>query len=302
MIKIRVGRRARYLIGVAIGIALLSPSQHWPQDDSQSPSPVVPAGSPVVKTGVHSTFAAIVPIDADSSESIEVLAARDPVAFFETALERYDRSVRDYTCTFTKQERIGGRLGSEQVIAAMFRGNPLSVRFKWIKNADKCSRVLYVDDRWIKDGAEMAVVEPGVIARLFVPYVMRGIHGADAKKSSRRTIDQFGVRNSMVLTLKYVRLAREKGLPYSFEFKGMDKLAGRGTFVFERHLPYESEGGLWPDRALRVYVDRELMLPVRVEAYADDAKTVLLGRYETTNIKLNANLPNSTFTKQGMGL
>jgi hypothetical protein len=302
MTRIRFGRKTRYLIGIAIGVALLAPSQRWTEEESQTSLPDVTVDQSVVKPAAHSAFAAIIPTDDDPSESIEALAARDPVAFFKMAMERYDRSVRDYTCTFAKQERIGGRLGSEQVMETMFREKPFSVRFKWIKNGDKCSRVLYVDDRWIKDGVEMAVVEPGVIARLFVPYVMRAIHGADAKKSSRRTIDQFGVRSSMALTVKYVHLAREQEVPHSFEYKGQDKLAGRETFVFERHLPYESEGGLWPDRALVVHVDQELMLPVRVEAYADDAKKVLLGRYETREIKLNANLPNSTFTKQGMGL
>ena len=302
MITVRLGHKTRYLIGAAIGVALLSTSQRWTPDVPQAPSPVAMAGLPAAKAGAHTAFAAIVPVDEDPSESIEALAARDPAAFFEEALERYDRSVRDYTCTFAKQERIGGRLGSRQVMETMFRESPFSVRFKWIKNADKCSRVLYVDDRWIKDGVEMAVVEPGVIARLFVPYVMRGIHGADAKKSSRRTIDKFGVRNSMALTLKYVRLAREKKVPYSFEYKGTNAIAGRKTLVFERHLPYKSEGGLWPDRALIVHMDQELMVPVCVEAYADDAKTVLLGRYETRDLKLNANLPNSAFTKQGMGL
>jgi hypothetical protein len=227
---------------------------------------------------------------------------RDPVAFFKAALDRYDRSVRDYTCTFSKQERLNGRLGEEQVIETMFRESPFSVRFKWVENADKCARVLYVADRWIDDSQQMAVVEPGAIARLFVPYVMRPIHGKDARKSSRRTIDQFGVRNSMVLTLKYVELAREKGLPNTFEYKGTGKHAGRQTLLFERHLPYEREGSVWPDRALVVHIDRELMVPVSVEAYADDAKTILLGRYQTKDLKFNADLPSSTFTKEGMGL
>lgn len=297
-----LGRNTVCLIGVAIGAALLVPSQRWMQQEPPTALPDSPAGLPIVKAAPSAALAIPVPPKKDPGESMGALAARDPVAFFEMAIQRYDRSVRDYTCTFSKQERVAGRLGSEQVIETMFRENPFSVRFKWIKNADKCSRVLYVDDRWIKDGMEMAVVEPGVIARLFVPYVMREIHGPDAKKSSRRTIDQFGMRNSMALTLKYVRLAREKGAPYSFEYKGTSNLDGRSTFLFERHLPYASEGGLWPDHTLIIHVDQELMLPVRIEAFADDAKTVLLGRYDTRDIKLNPNLPDAAFTKQGMGL
>src|SRR5207247_1219755 len=134
------------------------------------------------------------------------------LAFLEEAADRYDRSIRDYTCVFTKQELIHGQMSEEQVMKAMLREKPFSVRLEWLKNQDKAARVLFVADRWMKDGEPMAVVEPGAIARLFVPYVMRPVHGEDATKASRRTIDQFGLRNSLGLTLKYCLLAKEKGI------------------------------------------------------------------------------------------
>lgn len=233
--------------------------------------------------------------------TLEEQAARDPMRFLESALDRYDRSVRDYTCTFTKQELVAGEMSAEQVMNAMFREKPFSVRLEWTKNADKCSRVLYVADKWIKDGVQMAVVEPGAIARLFVPYVMRAIHGPDAAKSSRRTIDQFGLRNSLMLTLKYCKLAKEKGV-LDLKYVGNGKVNERETLVFERRLPYESENGQWPDRVLVVHLDKDLMFPTLCQAYADDAKKKLLGKYMMTDIKINVNLADSVFTKQGMGL
>lgn len=51
-----------------------------------------------------------------------------------------------------------------------------------------------------------------------------------------------------------------------------------------------------------VNIDREYRLPTLCESYADDAKKNLLGRYMISNMKLNANLPDSVFTKEGMGL
>jgi len=197
-------------------------------------------------------------------------------------------------------ERLGGVLTPMQVTEAMFRENPFSVRLKWIKNQDKCSRVLYVANEWKKDGSDLAVVEPGAIARLFVPFVMRPIHGEDARKSSRRTIDQFGFRNSLELTLKYCLMAREKGI-LDFQFKGNDEVGGRKTLVFERHLPYTGENGIWPDRLLIVHIDQELLIPILCQAYADMDKNILLGHYEMSNIRLNPELPESTFTKEGMG-
>jgi hypothetical protein len=233
-------------------------------------------------------------------EGLEAFAARDPIGFFEFALDRYDRSVRDYTCVFTKQESIGGKLSNEQVMKAMFCEKPFSVRLEWVKNPDKCERVLYVADRWVDQGRQMAVVEPGPIARLFVKYVMRPIHGKDAKKSSRRTIDQFGLRNSLALVLKYCRMAQQQNM-LKFEHVGAGQVNGRETLVFERRLPYTTEDGIWPDRVLVVHIDKELLLPTLCVAYADEKKQELLGKYMMTDVKLNPSLPDSVFTKTGMG-
>jgi hypothetical protein len=233
--------------------------------------------------------------------SLEQWAENDPVGFFEMILARYERHVQDYTCLFTKQELVNGRMTSRQVMKAYFREDPYSVRLEWIKNRDRASRVLYVRDAWIEKGQQMAVVEPGPIARLFISYVMRPINGADAKKTSRRTIDQFGFRNNILLILKYCWLARERGI-LDFTYQGERLVEGRTTLLFERRLPYTGEQCEWPDRVLEVYVDRQLLVPILCIAYADDAKRQLLGHYEYSDIQINASLFDSVFTKKGMGV
>jgi hypothetical protein len=106
----------------------------------------------------------------------------------------------------------------------------------------------------------------------------------------------------MELTLKFVKLAAEKKVDYSFKYLGPGEVNGRTTLRFERHLPYTDEAGEWPDRVLIVDVDRELQVPVLCVAYADEAKDELLGRYEMSDVKLNVGLADSVFTKEGMGL
>lgn len=234
--------------------------------------------------------------------SLEENAARNPLEFLEASLAAYEKNVRDYTCTFTKQELLEGGMSKEQVMKAMFREKPFSVRLEWVKNPDKAGRVLYVADRWSEDGEPHAVVEPaGAIARFFVSYVTRPIHGAEAYKYSRRTIDQFGLKNSLFLTVKYARLAREKD-QLKLEYIGKGQVDGRETLVFERRLPYSGSNCGWPDRVLVVNLDKEYRLPTRCEAYADDNKKCLLGRYQLTDIRLNPNLQDSVFTTGGMGL
>jgi len=294
-------RRIRILVGLFLACGLVSQCQKA-LSQRNNPARTVVAAARTVTPGLQQAFAMLTPDRSlMNTQTLEDLAAQDPIGFFEQALDRYDRSVRDYTCTFTKQELVRGHMSDVQVMEAHFRERPFSVRLKWIKNRDKCSRVLYVADRWVDKGKQMAVAEPGPIARIFVPYVMRPIHGTDAQKSSRRTIDQFGMRNSLELVLKYCRLAREKKI-LDFTYVGNEKVDGRETLVFERHLPYTDDKGAWPDHALVVHSDKELLLPTLCVAYADDEKKQLLGRYQLSDIKLNRNLPDKVFTKDGMGL
>lgn len=292
-------RRWRIVVGVILGVGLLFQCHRALSRRGAAGPTAIAVRGPERSNPALAFASTLNPVT--EQPAIEALAAQNPMAFLQSAIDRYDRSVRDYTCTFTKQELIGSQLSSEQVMRAMFRQKPFSVRLEWTRNADKCARVLYVADRWIEQGQQMAVVEPGAIARLFVPYVMRAIHGPEAEKSSRRTIDQFGVRNSLMLTLKYCHLAREKGV-LNLSYQGNGKVNERETLVFERRLPYNGETGAWPDRVLVVHLDKEWLVPTLCTSYADDEKKVLLGRYMITDLKFNVNLADAVFSKEGMGL
>jgi hypothetical protein len=292
-------RRIRIAIALALLVGFLVQCQRAFQRRTPS-SPSVVIQNPVRLTGNTAVAAPATDLPMPT-ETVEKRAARDPLGFIEYCLDHYDHTVRDYKCVFTKQEMLSDGLSAEQVMNAFFREKPFSVRLEWTKNEDKCSRVLYVADRWVDKGKQMAVVEPGAIARLFIPYVMKEIDGADAHKSSRRMINQFGLRNSMELIIKYCKLSREKGQG-KFDYIGTGQVDGRDTLVFERHLPYAGEGGGWPDRVLVVHIDKETLTPALCNAYADDAKQNLLGKYMTTSLKINVNLPDSTFTKEDMGL
>ena len=292
------GRRVRVLVGAILLGGLLFECQRALTSDGTL-VPAVAVEGP--RRGANVALAAPSPDLKEKIPTVEELAGKDPIAFLQRALDNYDRSVRDYTCIFTKQEMVNGRMTEEQVMKADFRERPFSVRLEWIKNMDKASRVLYVADRWVKDGKQLAVVEPGAIARLFVSHVMREINGKDAQKSSRRSIDQFGLRNSLALVIKYAKMGLDQGVG-TFAYVGNGKVNERETLVFERHLPYTDESGEWPDRVLIVHLDKELLLPTLCAAYADEAKENLLGRYMTTDVKINANLDDEVFTKKGMGI
>ncbi len=68
------------------------------------------------------------------ARQITNLAENDHIALLEMAVDRYDRTIRDYSGTFIKQERIKGELGPVQVIAFKFRQEPFSLFMEWKEN------------------------------------------------------------------------------------------------------------------------------------------------------------------------
>ena len=230
------------------------------------------------------------------------LARTDPLALLQIALQRYQKSVSDYQCIFTKQERIRGKLGQEQQIQVRFREMPFSVLMEWTRNAGDAKRVLYVQGQWQNnDGEDLAKIEPqGAIARLLVRSVALPISGSTAKAQSRRTIDKFGFRNALKLIIDYAATAVQTGQG-SLVYAGQGELEGRPTWILKRTLPYTADGGDWPDRILIVHIDREWLLPIACYTYADDAQQTMLAKYEFSNVRLNTGLTARDFDAQVNG-
>ncbi len=140
-------------------------------------------------TPVHHATAVIAPAIAlptplpKPTISNDDLARTDPLGLLQLALQRYQKSVSDYQCTFTKQERIRGKLGQEQEIQVRFREMPFSVLMEWTRNAGDAKRVLYVQGQWRSgDGEDLAKIEPqSAIARLLVRSVSLPINGSTAR-------------------------------------------------------------------------------------------------------------------------
>lgn len=234
--------------------------------------------------------------------SHEELAKTDPLGLLHLALQRYQKSVSDYQCTFTKQERIDGKLGQEQQLQVRFREMPFSVLMEWTRNPGDAKRVLYVQGQWRNDdGEDLAKIEPqGAIARLLVRSVTLPINGAAARSQSRRTIDQFGFGNALKLIIDYAAAAVRSGQG-SLTYAGEGNVDGRATWILKRTLPYTADGGAWPDRVLIVHIDREWLLPIACYTYADDAQQVMLAKYEFSNVRLNTGLTARDFDAQANG-
>ncbi len=239
-------------------------------------------------------------IITESMSEPERLARRDPLAFFEFCLDEYHRNIRDYRVTFTKRELVRNKLTPEQVTKVRFRESPYSVDMLWTQNAGRAGRVLYVEGTRVdKHGNELALVKPAGILGGIGITVWRAIHGRDAEREARRTIDQFGFKNSLGLIIKYCVQAQAEG-KLGLAFVGDGSINGRPTYVFERRLPYTGEEERYPDRLLVVHIDKEWLLPTGCFSYADDDGENLLGRYLLTEAEFNLGFEDADFNAKNI--
>jgi hypothetical protein len=139
---------------------------------------------------------------AQRDRQLEKLSSSDHVALLESCLSHYRPRVKDYTCTFSKQERMDGRLGARQLIDVRFREDPFSVAMTWRENPPRGDRVLYVEGRW--DG-KMLVRPTGVLARAIVPVAVRDPDGKEAMAETRRPVTMFGFKRSLQSLLDVYR-------------------------------------------------------------------------------------------------
>jgi hypothetical protein len=222
------------------------------------------------------------------------MAQKSPEKLLQIALKRYYERIQDYTCTFTKLERLGNRFGKEQVIDIKFRESPFSVMMYWVKNSDKAERVIFVKG----ENEDQAVVRPaGPLARLLVNSIRQSIDSPLARRASRRRIDQFGFANALMLSLKYYRHATDLGHKTSLSYGGMREINGRSAIKLVRRLPNLPE---YPDQTLEIYLDKKWLLPTAL--VCRDEKGELLGRYTYTDVQINVGLSTDDFEPGSYGM
>lgn len=284
----------RLQIVVGLGLAGLFYAQY---EMGRHHNPVVHRGTVVIGEA---------PIGA---ERFEILVRTDPLKALLEARDLHARSVTAYTCNFVKQEVLPSGMSKEQEIEVLHRMEPYSVVLNWLRNPGLAQRVIYIKNRWIDNDAdkpeerELAVCRPVSPYDVLLKSLKQPIRGDRAKEYSRRCIDEFGFTRSFDLLIEYCKLANSRG-ELNLEFKGESTFDGRPTWVIRRHLPYEKEGGRYPDRIAEIYLDKEYRVPVAVYCYASDEMKDedLLGKYEYRNIRLDADLTDADFEPATYGM
>ena len=133
----------------------------------------------------------------DFGDTQQRSAAADPLGFLRRCREHYLSTIRDYRCLFYQREHFdheaGGEAGGEREIAGAYREKPYSVDMRWLKNAERATRVSYVAGRWVQRGRETALIVPNGLLGLLAPGgVKRDIHAPEVRAVSRRSVGQVG--------------------------------------------------------------------------------------------------------------
>lgn len=218
------------------------------------------------------------------TRQIITLAENDHIALLKMAVDRYDRTIRNYSGTFIKQERIKGKLGPVQVIAFKFRQEPFSLFMEWKENPLGADRLLYVEGQ---NDNKMLVHPTGLMK--WLKCLKLAPNSKQARKSTLRPCEKFGFRRNILEALKVYRLAKQNA-ELTIKSSGPETIDGREYLILERILPEKKQ---YPTARLVVRLDLEYILPVQITCY--DRQGNLISRYAFTDLKFNTNLTDKDF-------
>jgi len=205
------------------------------------------------------------------------------------------RQIKDYSCDFVKRERIDGVLGENQHIFMKVRHEPFSVylRFKG-PDSVKGQEVIYVRDK--NEGNLLA--HPTGIKKKLVGTVSLKPTSMLAMSGNRYPITEIGILHLVERLIEVGEHDTQYG-ECEVELFREAKINDRSATCIQVHHPVPRRNFLF--NLARIYVDDELNLPVRYEAYEwpkandPDGEPVLLEEYTYYNIKLNNGFTDEDF-------
>jgi outer membrane lipoprotein-sorting protein len=212
---------------------------------------------------------------------------RERLLSLVTRMESSYARVSDYTAVFRKQERVDGKLLSEETTLLKFQ-KPLKVYMKWIEDPSKGTEALYVDG---SNGNKLLVRRGGLLG---FPTLSLDPRGSLAMTKNRHPITEVGfgylineLQRNVKMALQHgelelIRLAEES-------FRGRSAMALEAKFAPRAGRTYHAS-------RMVCHIDTELQLPIGA-AFYDEADT-LIERYSYSDVKLNVGLTPLDFSRE----
>ena len=243
-------------------------------------------------------------LTAAATQAVKQSHPLDPaITMAKAALQKCRNEIRDYTAIVVKRERIGTKLGQEQFMLAKIRnekksGNkvtqPFSVYLRFLKPAKlKGREVIYVSGQ---NAGKLIAHEGGWKGR-FTPAIHLDPEGTVAMMGQRYPISDIGIQRLCEKLIERAQRDRELG-PCELTTQPA-KISGRAATQIE--VKHPTPMSHLDFHIARVFVDDELGIPIRYEAYDWPAagqavsKADLIEEYTYLRLELNPGLTDSDF-------
>jgi uncharacterized protein DUF1571 len=224
--------------------------------------------------------------------AVETTRPADALSAMLTDARAAHAKIRDYSGTYTRQERLSGTLGAEQVAEMKMRVNPVGVHVRFVR-PDSVAGMEIVYSGARKDG-KFGYRPAGAAGR-------KGIQRLDLDDSKflaahRHPASEWGV--GPLIELIATATAREKALNNPVEVFTADyQFDKRNVTKYEIHTR-RGHAGRYAAKMV-VFIDKETKLPIRFEAYGDArtgaATGDLIEAYSFTDLKFNSGLGENAF-------
>jgi hypothetical protein len=206
---------------------------------------------------------------------------------------RVYQGVRDYSCLFIKQERVGGQLQPENMMVMNIRVQPFSVNLRWLspKNLEG-QEVAYIQGQ---NNNMMRVHSTGLLRA--VGFVSIDPNDPRAKQNSRHTINEAGLGN-LIENCRAGWEAERRLNKVQVNVAEYEYAKRRCT----RIETIRSDPRLSPLYRSVIYIDKETKLPMRAETYdwprpGSNPAGDLLEAYSYIDLRFNIGLTDAMFQR-----
>lgn len=279
---------------------LTRPVYRVANQDTAAPTPTAPASQPAAGPMVD---LAVTPAAAQGPASpfdLEQRSGEHPLMpclrLAQGALAEMNQSVQDYSASFTKVERMNGKLGAPQKMEIRVRHQPFSVYLKFITPTPG-QEVLFVENQ---NNGKLVALGAGWKRRF--GKVNLDPEGAMAMRDQRYPITKAGIKN---LTAELVEIASQDVKYGECQVRhGSAKIDGRPATMIESIHPVPRKNFRY--HKAQIFIDNELRLPVAYRAYSWPAQgtttPILEEQYTYTNLKINNGFTDADFSPEGPGM
>jgi Protein of unknown function (DUF1571) len=215
---------------------------------------------------------------------VDASAELDPDEWLREAEAAYNR-VTMYTAIFHKQQRIAGKLLSEETMLLKCRKKPFSLYMKWIEEPYKGSELLYVAG-W--NEGRIRAHRGGVLS-----FIIQNLYPNDPKLMSNELypVTSTGIGYLLeAVALNMRKAINADDLTFSEERK--EKVYGRNTLALEVNFPKEKVKAYDGWRFV-INQDVESKILIRIKIY--DQNDQLIEYYGYENLNFNASLTDADF-------